>query len=119
MSNYKYYDDPYHCPYCNFPCQADFVDIGVGMVQCGPYHCDNCGASVIGPYDEYRRLTEEEERTGWYAPNTLPGSSANVVNFKIVTAEQAKKVYEDFYPYSATDEGRKWIRENNPYSVKN
>jgi len=40
------------CPYCGAMCCADFVDIGVGMIQCGPYHCEACGASQIGPYDE-------------------------------------------------------------------
>lgn len=37
------------CPYCQSMMDADFVDIGVGMVQCGPYHCLSCHASEIGP----------------------------------------------------------------------
>lgn len=71
------------CPYCNALCCADFVDVGVGMVQCGPYHCEACGASEIGPYeigpydDEHQR-TERERKTGWYEPGSPPGSSANV-----------------------------------------
>jgi hypothetical protein len=29
------------CPNCGFPdCRADFVDIGVGEEQCGPYVCE-------------------------------------------------------------------------------
>ncbi|WP_419962149.1 hypothetical protein [Psychrobacillus sp. BM2] len=44
------YDTPEReCPYCNESMEADFVDVGVGMVQCGPYHCESCGASEIGP----------------------------------------------------------------------
>ena len=66
------------CPYCGALCCADFVDIGVGMQQCGPYHCEACGASEIGPYDDPRTLTEVEEDKGWYAPGEAPGSSANV-----------------------------------------
>jgi len=66
------------CPYCNSLCCADFVDIGVGYTQCGPYHCEACGASQIGPFDERRPLSEIETKTGWYGPDSEPGSSANV-----------------------------------------
>lgn len=44
------YDTPSKpCPYCSESMEADWVDVGVGMVQCGPYHCQACGASEIGP----------------------------------------------------------------------
>lgn len=44
------YDTPSEkCPYCGDSMEADFVDVGVGMMQCGPYHCYSCGASEIGP----------------------------------------------------------------------
>lgn len=44
------YDEPTQkCPYCKSEMTADHVDVGVGMVQCGPYHCTSCGASEIGP----------------------------------------------------------------------
>lgn len=44
------YDEPIlECPYCESDMEADWVDVGVGSVQCGPYHCMNCGASEIGP----------------------------------------------------------------------
>lgn len=66
------------CPYCNKLCMADYCDVGVGMIQCGPFHCESCGASEIGPYDEPRELTEAELKAGWYAPDSKPGSSANV-----------------------------------------
>lgn len=73
------------CPYCGRVCSADFVDVGVGMTQCGPYHCNQCGASEIGPYDEPRKLGAEEMATGWYAPGQMPGSSANVIAGKVVS----------------------------------
>lgn len=82
-----------NCPYCDMPCHADFVDIGVGYTQCGPYHCDICGASEIGPYDSPRELSDIEKKIGWYAPNTEPGSSANVIDGKVVTHRQMKSLY--------------------------
>lgn len=81
------------CPYCSSPCDADWVDVGVGMVQCGPYHCLICGASEIGPHDDHRELTENEKVTNWYAPNSEPGSSANVIDGKIVSHRQMKRAY--------------------------
>lgn len=80
MGGYGYGDlEPKErCPYCGAVCCADFVDVGVGMVQCGPYHCERCLASEIGPHDEPRYLSETERKTGWYAPNSPAGSSANV-----------------------------------------
>lgn len=66
------------CPYCNALCCADFVDVGVGMIQCGPYHCESCGASEIGPNDDPRPLDKLEASYGWYGPDTEAGSSANV-----------------------------------------
>lgn len=66
------------CPYCDALCCADFVDVGVGYTQCGPYHCERCGASEMGPFDDERPLTERERDTGWYAPGAPAGSSANV-----------------------------------------
>lgn len=82
-----------NCPYCGTVCRADFVDIGVGMQQCGPYHCEACHASEIGPYDEERPLSEDEKRTGWYAPHSQPGSSANVIGGRIVSHVQARETY--------------------------
>lgn len=83
------------CPYCSTPCNADFVDVGIGMMQCGPYHCTRCQASEIGPNDESRQLSADEERTGWYAPGAEPGSSANVVGGAIVSAEGMRRVYRE------------------------
>ena len=49
------------CPYCGSECEADWFDIGVGMHQCGPYYCDSCGASEIGPEGSAGISDEEKE----------------------------------------------------------
>lgn len=100
-----------NCPYCGEPCDADFVDIGVGMMQCGPYHCLSCGASEIGPYDEDRPLSDQESKFKWYAPGAEPGSSANVINGRIVSAEEMRAAYRADYPRIASDEWREEIRK--------
>lgn len=82
------------CPYCGGECEADFVDVGPGMVQCGPFHCDQCRASQIGPYDKERNLSEREEKTGFYAPQSEPGSSANVIGGRHVTHRQMAATYQ-------------------------
>ena len=93
------------CPYCGTPCRADFVDVGVGMTQCGPYHCEHCGASEIGPHDKERELTEAEKKTGWYGPNSEPGSSANVIGGRVVSHHQMDHAYrERFYKNPEYDE---------------
>ena len=30
------------CPGCGGKCEADFVDNGVGLERCGPWHCEMC-----------------------------------------------------------------------------
>jgi len=120
MSNYN---DPYPCPYCGEDTWAEWCDVGVGHVQCGPYHCLSCHASEIGPHDkEDRELTSEEKRTGWYAPGAEPGSSANVIDGKIVTTKEMETVYEarfsgdpDWHDKDIVDEWWKDIRK--PVSV--
>ena len=55
-----------NCPIC----YAEFVDVGVGNIQSGPYLCEECHAIQISPYDyDEKNLTEEEKHTGWYAPD--------------------------------------------------
>lgn len=46
MSGYGYGDSQpkEECPCCGGEATAEFVDVGVGMVQCQPYQCDDCGA---------------------------------------------------------------------------
>lgn len=81
------------CPFCKTICECDLVDVGVGMAQAGPYHCENCGASQIGPHDDERELTDEEQKTGWYKPGSEPGSSANVIGGKIVSHKVMQATY--------------------------
>lgn len=30
------------CPHCEKPCEADYVDNGVGCERAGPFHCVAC-----------------------------------------------------------------------------
>lgn len=89
MDNYQK-----NCPYCGTPCECDTVDVGVGFVQCGPYHCDECGASEIGPeqFDKNFSATREERATGWYRARVSP--YANTVGGHIVDHKTAKRLYE-------------------------
>jgi hypothetical protein len=74
------------CPYCDTACEADWINNGVGLVQCGPFHSEQGGAaSEIGPYDQERQLPQREKQTGWYAPGAEPGSSTNVIDGKVVS----------------------------------
>lgn len=100
MSGYAYgeHEPTQECPYCKTVCCADWVDVGVGMVQCGPFHCNECGSSEIGSFDDERELTKEENDCGWYKPNSEPGSSANVIAGRIVSHVQARDTYQrEFY----------------------
>lgn len=95
---------------------ADFVDIGIGMQQCGPYHCFSCGASEIGreagDYDDNGKwvevdleLDEDEKRTGFYKGRISP--YANQVNGVPVSHKVADAVYR-----------AKYFEENgNPYNA--
>ncbi len=79
------------CPYCGETCHADFVDNGFGpyAVQCGPYHCDGCGASEVGPEGG------GDEATGWYPPDSGQVSPyANTVNGVLVDHVTAKVMYD-------------------------
>lgn len=83
------------CPYCgNEDCRADWADVGVGMVQCGPFYCDSCYASEIGAHDKERKLSDKEKETGWYAPGKPLGSSVNTCNGHYVDHKTAKCLYE-------------------------
>ncbi len=73
------HDQTTTCPYCGEVCYADWADVGVGFVQCGPFYCENCRASEIGPFDDERELTPEEKKFGWYKPGSPVGSSANSI----------------------------------------
>lgn len=99
------------CPYCELPCRADFVDIGVGMQQCGPYHCEHCGASEIGPFDKERELTEDEQRTGWYRPGAEPGSSANVIGGRVVSHRQVERAYRETFTGNPNWSDKNYVEE--------
>lgn len=89
--------------------KPDTVDVGVGEVQCGPYHCDNCGASEIGPeYSDFKeagKLDPDEIRTGFYKSRISP--HANQYEGKIISHRQADALYRENYfkdhgnPYNA------------------
>lgn len=97
------------CPYCEAWCECDLVDVGVGMVQCGPFHCDQCGASQIGPYDQERELTAAEKQTGWYSPNSEPGSSANVIGGKHVSHKQMLAAYKEEFTGNSLWEDKDYV----------
>lgn len=84
------------CPWCGKACYADWVDVGFGPygVQCGPYYCEDCNASQIGPYDKKRELTHEEKKYGWYAPGSPLGSSVNAVGGVLISAGLALQLYK-------------------------
>jgi hypothetical protein len=80
------------CPYCGSPCDCDLVDVGIGNVQCGPYFCENCQASQIGPNDN-NEATEEEQRIGWYGPGRPVSDQANTVAGLLVDHRTARTMY--------------------------
>ena len=105
------YDEPLKdCPYCKSEMEADWVDVGVGIVQCGPYHCQSCGASEIGPEMKFEDLvdengnvaglgdilnpedfTAEEIEVGYYRNKLSP--YANTVSGELVDHVTAKEMY--------------------------
>ena len=56
------------CPYCGKDCSAEFVDIGIGMQQVGPYRCFDCNATEACAYDSDEALKSVDLSTGWYPP---------------------------------------------------
>lgn len=54
------------CPYCDGECEADYVDIGVGMQQVTPFGCYDCGAVQVNPYHKDLVLDEDEKLTGFH-----------------------------------------------------
>lgn len=99
------YDTPtMPCPYCQCEMDADWCDVGVGMIQCGPYHCHGCGASQVGP-EEHPVLDADEKRTGFYKNRISP--LANQVNGTPIGHKLADAIYR-----------AKYFRENgNPYNA--
>lgn len=67
------------CPYCGAECEADWCDVGVGMVQCGPYYCQNCESSEASAYaKDLDTRADYDVETGWYRPGSPLDSRANV-----------------------------------------
>jgi hypothetical protein len=95
MSNYHAYQERRTCPYCqNDQCQADWVDVGVGLVQCAPFYCDVCGACEIGGYDKPAELTDQEKKLHWYEPGRSYLTCAPTVDGIPVRQGTAKLLYE-------------------------
>jgi hypothetical protein len=55
-----------NCPYCGNKTECDMVDVGVGNVQCGPYHCEHCLSVQMSPDEDRTNATEEERTNGWW-----------------------------------------------------
>lgn len=81
------------------------------MQQCGPYNCDSCHASQIGPYDEDRPISENEKQTGWYAPGEKAGSTANVIGGRIVSHVQARNAYREEFSGNPLWHDKKYVDE--------
>ena len=61
MSGYPYNspEPTRECPYCETLTWADFVDVGIGFEQVGPYHCDNCKAYEFVTHSVARKTYRE------------------------------------------------------------
>lgn len=83
------------CPYCGAEdCEADWVDVGVGEIQCGPYYCEACGACQIGPNDTPRPLTAREAETDWYEPAHAHQTSGPTYQGTPVDHRTARRLHE-------------------------
>lgn len=92
--SYDAYKERRVCPYCSYNrCQADWVDIGIGLVQCAPFYCEECGACEIGPYDKPTNLTEQEKKLHWYEPGRSHLTSAPTLDGVPVDQKMAKFLY--------------------------
>lgn len=85
------------CPYCAATCECDLVDVGVGYVQAGPYHCEACDAYEAGPYDNKPEdRARIDPKTGWFPPESAgPGSSANMIDGRLATVNEATAAYHN------------------------
>lgn len=65
------------CRWCGTATDAEFVDVGVGMVQVTGGHCPECGGLELARHQIDGPLSEVEMVTGWIGPfeddNRLPG----------------------------------------------
>jgi len=60
------------CPYCGNTCEAEWVDIGIDIIQAAPYRCPACNASEIGAFAPDATYSELERQTGWFEPSRDP-----------------------------------------------
>lgn len=58
-----------NCRWCGSKTDAEFVDVGVGMVQVTGGECWECGARERGPYMNDGCITEVEQATMWSGPD--------------------------------------------------
>ena len=67
------------CRWCGGETEAEFVDVGVGMVQVTGAMCWSCNSYEMGPYQTDGRITEVEMATGWLGPREdyIPTSPFN------------------------------------------
>lgn len=103
LGKHKYVDDgesgAYHeakaiCPYCECNhCEADFADVGIGLVQCGPYYCPNCKASEASTIDN-RELSEKEKETGWYQPGSEISENIPQINNVPIGHKNGESLYK-------------------------
>ena len=95
MSGRSYGEDSRRpCPYCGALCDADFVDVGIGEIQCGPYACEECNASEIGPEGAERGFVPPEgSKGGWYPPGGPTSPHANTAGGVLVDHQTAKALY--------------------------
>lgn len=60
---------PLSCPVCHTLegyCEGEYVDVGVGNVQCSPDYCQQCGyIQPGGNFDEGTMLDTEQYRKCW------------------------------------------------------
>ena len=64
------------CRWCGTTTYAEFVDVGVGMVQVTGGHCPECWGLELAPHQIDGPITEVEMATGWLGPyedDDLPG----------------------------------------------
>lgn len=94
------YDTPSEkCPYCNSDCEADWVDVGIGMVQCGPYHCQSCNAYELqsGYNGDPESWTDKERETGWREP-------AKESQISCIGCEKTPDEIEEYIEYGKMEE---------------
>lgn len=98
------------CPFCFGKCSAEYVDVGVGYMQCEPFHCGDCGAIEIGSADGYGAPEGATVWMGFYLPAEGPSADERV---RAIIANSD-------HPYNCRCQGcRTWWISMGPDGVKN